>query len=75
MANASTSRRRVPLVDGALAGALDDGAVGEGIAEWDAEFEDVGAGVDGGESDVVRGGEVGVADGEVGDEAGLVGEA
>ena len=61
--------------DGALAGALDDGAVGEGIGERDAELEDVGAGVDGGERDVAGGGEVGVAGGEVGDEAGLVGES
>ena len=37
------------VLDGALAGALDDGAVGEWIAEGDAELEDVGARVNGGD--------------------------
>ncbi len=66
---------RGAIGDGAMAGALDDGAIGERIAEGNTEFEDVGAGIDGGERDGARGGEVGVADGEVDDEAGAVGEA
>ena len=60
--------------EGALAGALDDGTVGERIAEGNAQLEDVRARVDGGHRDVVRRREVGIADGEVGDEAGLAGE-
>ena len=35
------------LREGALAGALDDGAVGDGIAEGNAQFDDVGARLDG----------------------------
>ena len=62
------------VLHGALAGALDDGAVGEWIAEGDAEFEDVRARVNCGDRDVVSGREVGVADGDVGDEAGFAGE-
>ena len=62
------------IFDGAFAGALDDGAVGKWIAEGDAELEDVGARVNGGDRDVVGGRDVGVADGEVGDEAGFAGE-
>ncbi len=54
----------------AFAGALDDGAVGEGVAEGDAELDHVGAGVDGGEGDGAGVGEGGVACGEVGDDAG-----
>src|SRR5580698_1865377 len=53
---------------GALAGALDDGAVSERIAEGDAELEDVRARVNGGDGDVVGSGEVGVAYRDVGDE-------
>ena len=50
------------------------GPSASGIAEGHAELEHVGAGVNGGESDVARGREVGVAGGEVGDEAGFAGE-
>ncbi len=60
--------------DGALAGALDDGAVGEWVAERDAKLDDVGAGVDGGDGHVAGGREVGVARGEVDDKAGFVRE-
>lgn len=60
--------------DGALAGTLDDRAIGDGIGEGNAEFEHVGAVVQGGEGDVAGGGEVWVAHGEVGDDAGLIGE-
>ena len=74
-ASASTSASRGAAGDGAFAGALDDGAVGEWIAEGHAEFDHVGAGVDGGQRDLAGGREVGVAGGEVDDEAGLVGEA
>ena len=47
------------VLHGALAGALDDGAVGERIAEGDAELEDVRARINGGDGDVVGGREVG----------------
>jgi hypothetical protein len=62
------------VADGAFAGALNDGAIGDGIAEGDAEFEDVGAGIDGGDGDVVGGREVGVTDSDVGDETWLAGK-
>ena len=41
-----------PVFHGTFAGALDHGAVGEGIAEGNTEFEDIGAGVDRGHGDV-----------------------
>ena len=58
--------------DGAFGGALDHGAVGEWITERHAELDDVRASVDGGDGHVTRGGEVGIARGEVDDEAGFV---
>ena len=58
--------------DGAMAGALDDGTVSKWIAEGNTEFEDVGAGIDSRERDCVRGREVGIAHGEVDNEAGAV---
>ena len=66
---------RGAVSDGAMAGALDDRTVGERIAEGDAEFEDVHTGIDRGECDGERGGNVGIADGEVDDEAGFLREA
>ena len=50
-----------------LAGALDDWAIGERIAERNAEFNHARAGVDGCEDDLARGGEVRVAAGYIGD--------
>ncbi len=43
----------------AFAGALDDRAVGEGIAEGDAELNHVSTGIDCGERDVARDFELG----------------
>jgi len=60
------------VLEGALAGALNDRSVGEGVAEGDAEFDDAGTRVDGGEDDVARGGEVRVAAGDVGDKRWLI---
>ena len=60
--------------DGAFGRALDHGAVGERVGEGHAELEHVRAVVDGGEGDVAGGGEVGVARGDKGDEAGFVRE-
>jgi hypothetical protein len=58
-----------------MAGTFDDGAIGKRITEGDTELKDVGAGIDSGERDGARGSEVGVANGEVDDEAGTVGES
>ena len=58
--------------DGTFGCSLDHGAVGERVAEWDAELDDVGARVDGGDGHVARGGERGVARSEIDDEAGFV---
>lgn len=50
-----------------LAGTLDYGAVGDGIAEWNSQLDDRRACIDGGKDDVARAGEVGIAAGYVGD--------
>src|SRR6202521_1171297 len=55
-----------------LAGALDDRAVGERIAEGDTQFNYTRTRIDGCEDDIARGGEVGVATGHVGDKGGFV---
>ena len=56
-------------LEGAFVGGLDDGAVGWGIAEREAEFQGVGAVVDEGLEDLLGSGEVGVAEhGEGGEE-------
>ena len=55
----------------ALAGALDHRAIGDRIAERHAQFDDIGAGVNRRERDLARGVEVGIAAGDVGDEAGF----
>jgi hypothetical protein len=60
--------KRSSVLQGSFAGTLDDGSVGNRIAERDAEFDDGGARVDSGEDDFARGGEVGIAAGYVGDE-------
>jgi hypothetical protein len=62
------------MFERALAGPLDDGAIGEWIAEGDPELEDVSTSVNGSDGDVGARRKVGIADGDVGDEAGLVGE-
>ena len=61
--------------EGALGGALDCGAVGERIAERDAEFDDIGAGFGEGEDKFVRGVQCGIACGDVGDDAEFAGFA
>ena len=60
------------VLEGALAGALDDGSIGERIAEGNAEFDDACACFDGGENDFACCGEIGIAAGYVGDERGFV---
>ena len=62
--------KRGAIGDGPMAGALDDRAVGEWVAERDAELQDIGAGIDRSERDGPRDGEIRIADGEVDDEAG-----
>jgi len=56
------------VLEGPLAGALDDRAIGERIAEGDAELNHARTRVDGRQNDLTRSGEVGVAAGYVGDE-------
>ena len=51
--------------DGALGGPLNYGAIGEWIAERNAEFDDIGPVVDGGKRHLARRGEVWVTCGEV----------
>ena len=63
--------KRSSVLEGALAGALDDRPIGERIAERDSEFDDARSGFDGGENDFARGGEVGIAAGYVCDERGF----
>ncbi len=58
-----------------MAGALNDGPVGERIAEGHAKFEDVGAGINRRERDGACGSEVGIADREIDDQAGAVRKA
>jgi hypothetical protein len=58
-----------------MAGALDDRAVGERIAERHTELKNVCTSVNSGERDGACCGEVGVAHGEVDDEARAVREA
>ena len=68
------SRQIGSVLQGALAGALDDRSVGDGIAEWNAQLNHVGARSDGGERDIARDFEAGIAAGDVDDESGSVGE-
>ena len=51
-----------------FAGALDHRPVGHGIAERNTQFDDIRAGFNGGESDVSRGREIGIAASEIGDQ-------
>ena len=60
--------KRRAVLQGAFAGPLDHGAVCEGIAERDAEFDDAGARGDGGEHNGTSGREVRIAGCDVGDE-------
>lgn len=55
--------------ESAFRGALDGGAVGERIAEGNAKFDDIGARIRESENKFVRGGESGIAGGDVGDDA------
>ena len=57
-------------VEGAVGSALDDGSVGDGVGEGDAEFEDIGAAAFEGEGEFGGGFGAGVAGGEIGDESG-----
>lgn len=59
------------VLEGALAGPLDDGSVGQGIAEGDAEFDDAGSGIDRGENNFFGCSEIGVAASDIGDEGGF----
>jgi hypothetical protein len=63
--------KRSFVLKGALAGALDNGSIGDRIAEWDAKLDSARARFDGGEDHVARGGEIGIAAGDVGDEGGF----
>ena len=56
-------------LEGALAAALDDGSIGDGVAERDAEFDEVGAAADHGGDEGGGAERRGVAGGEIGDEA------
>jgi hypothetical protein len=60
-------------VQGAFAGALDYRTIGDGIAERDAEFDDVGAGFSGGDDDSCAGFERGIAGRDVGDQSKFTG--
>ena len=62
------------IAESALAGALNHRAVGHRIAEGHAEFDDIGASVNGGQRNVTRDVETGVAAGDVDDESGVVRE-
>ena len=64
--------KRRSVLEGALAGTLDYGTIGERIAEWNAEFDDACAGLDACEDNFSCCGEIGVAAGDVGDEGGLI---
>ena len=57
------------MLQRALAGPLDHRPVGHRIAERNAQFDHVRAGVDRGQHDVARGREIGIAAGDVGDES------
>ena len=58
--------------EGAFGAAHDDGAVGDGIGERHAEFDDVGAAAFEGGNEGDGGVERGIAGGDVGDEGGFV---
>ena len=60
------------MFKGPLAGALNNGTIGERIAEGNSEFDDARARLDRGEDDFSRGGEIGIAAGDVSDEGGFV---
>ena len=55
--------------EGAFAAALDDGAIGDGVAERDAELDEIGAAADHGGHEGGGAQRRGVAGGEIGDEA------
>lgn len=58
---------RGAVFERAFAGSLDDWAVGDGIAEGDAEFDHACAGVNRREDDLARGGKIWIAASYVGD--------
>ena len=55
----------------ALAGALNDWSIGEGVAEGNSEIDHACTCFDGSENHIACGGEVGIAAGYVGDQRGL----
>ncbi len=62
------------VCDGALAGALDHRAICHGIAERHAQFEHVGARINGGERDLARGRQIRIASRQVYDQTRLAAE-
>ena len=56
------------VLEGAFAGTLDYGTIGQRIAEWDAEFDYARACFNGSENDFACGGKIGVTAGYIGDE-------
>ena len=71
-ASCSTCSREVPLAQRSLAGPLNHRPVSHRIAERNAQFNDLRAGVNGCQSDVQRGRKIGVAASKIGDESGTV---
>ena len=71
LANRQHLLERGSASQGALAGALDDRTVSEGITERNPELDHVGTSVNRSQDDVARGGEVGIATGYVSDEGRL----
>ena len=55
--------------EGALASELVDDAIGQGIGERDAKFDDVGSCLDQGRNELCGGGEIGITGYEIGDES------
>ncbi len=66
------AREVCPMLKRALAGSLDHRTVGNGIAEGDAQLDDVGASANRPQRHVTRGVEIGIAAGDVGNQAGTI---
>ena len=67
------ARESCSAAQGAFAGALDYRTIGDGIAERDAEFNDVGAGFSGSDNDSCAGFERGIAGRDVSDQSKFAG--